>query len=126
MSGGLISMGAVCIDSGDSRGLAAFYARLLDWEVFYESGEGAAIRSPDGKQIVGFQTVDGYVPPVWPWENGKQAQMMHLDLNAEDVAAAAAYALKCGATTASVQYYGDVAKTMLDPAGHPFCLCPQG
>jgi hypothetical protein len=121
-----ITMGAVCIDSGDSRLLASFYARLLGWEVFYEGDDGAAIRSVDKSQIIGFQTVDKYVQPVWPWEEGKQGQMMHLDLNAENVNQAVAFALECGATVAGTQYYGDMAKTMLDPAGHPFCLCPKG
>lgn len=121
-----VSMGAVCIDSDDSSRLADFYAKLLSWEKFFDSEDGAAIRSPDGKQIIGFQTVEDYVPPVWPWEAGKQGQMMHLDLNAADVNAAAEFALECGASMASEQYYGDVAKTMIDPAGHPFCICPMG
>lgn len=123
---GLISMGAICIDSDNSSRLADFYAKLLSWEKCYDGDGGAAIRSPDKTQIIGFQTVDDYIPPVWPWEAGKQGQMMHLDLNAEDVNTAAAYALECGASIASVQYYGDAAKTMIDPAGHPFCLCPKG
>ena len=117
-------MGAVTIDSEDARRLADFYAKLLGWEKFYESDEYAAIQSPDKAQILGFQTDDDYSPPVWPWEAGKQGQMMHLDMNAEDVDAAVAFALECGATVAGTQYY-DAAKVMLDPAGHPFCLCPK-
>jgi hypothetical protein len=126
MNNPLISIGGVCIDSADSSVLADFYAKLLGWEKFYDGDDGAAIRSPDKTQIFGFQTVEDYVPPVWPWEAGTQGQMMHLDLNAEDVGAAAAFALECGAAMASTQFYGDDAKTMLDPAGHPFCLCPKG
>jgi predicted enzyme related to lactoylglutathione lyase len=120
-----ISMGAICIDSDNSSRLADFYAKLLGWKKFFDSEDGAAIRSPEG-QIIGFQTVDDYIPPVWPWEAGRQGQMMHLDLNAENVDQAAAFAMECGATMAGTQYYGDVAKTMMDPAGHPFCICPMG
>jgi predicted enzyme related to lactoylglutathione lyase len=120
-----ISMGAVCIDSDNASRLADFYAKLLGWEKFYDNDGGAAIRSLEG-HIIGFQTVDDYIPPVWPWETGKQSQMMHLDLSADDIAKATAFALECGATVASVQYYEDFAKTMLDPSGHPFCICPKG
>jgi predicted enzyme related to lactoylglutathione lyase len=121
-----VSMGALCIDSGNSSILADFYAKLLNWEKFFDNGEGAAIMSPDKTRIMGFQTVEDYTPPVWPWQTGKQSQMMHLDLNVEDMSAAVAYALECGATLATTQFDPDVYKTMLDPAGHPFCLCPIG
>lgn len=126
MSEPLISFGAVCIDSGNSSQLADFYAKLLGWEKFFDSEDGAAIRSPDKSQIIGFQTVDDYTPPVWPWEAEKQGQMMHLDLNVDDLDEATAYALECGAALAETQYNAEYYKTMLDPAGHPFCLCPKG
>jgi predicted enzyme related to lactoylglutathione lyase len=120
-----IMMGGVTIDSEHAGRLADFYAKLFGWEKFYKSEEFAAIRSPDKSQTIGFQTVDDYSPPVWPWETGKQAQMMHLDVTAEDVRAGIAHALECGAVIAPKQYDDGVAKVMLDPAGHPFCVCPK-
>lgn len=119
-----IFMGGITIDCGNAGDLADFYARLLSWEKFYSSEEYAAVRSPDGTHILGFQTDEGYAPPVWPWETGKQGQMMHLDLSTTDVDAAVAHALSCGAALAPIQFY-DAGKVLLDPAGHPFCLCPK-
>ncbi len=119
----LISMGSICIDSGNSSALADFYAKLLNWVKFYDGEEWAAIQSPDKSQTIGFQTVEDYMPPVWPWETGKQTQMMHLDLNVPDLDKAVSYALACGASLASTQYNKDAYRTMIDPAGHPFCLC---
>ena len=125
MSSGLIQYGAATIDADNAGRLADFYAKLLGWEKFYESEEYAAIQSSDKTQILGFQTAEGYIPPVWPWEDGKQAQMMHLDFVTEDVPAAVAHALSCGAAVASTQFYDGMAKVMIDPAGHPFCICPK-
>ncbi|SHI10173.1 hypothetical protein SAMN02745823_02419 [Sporobacter termitidis DSM 10068] len=117
MSKASISMGALCIDAGNAGRLADFYARLLGWEKFHDADGWAAIRSSDGAQLLSFQTVEDYTPPVWPWEAGKQAQMMHLDLNADDVNAAVEFALSCGATVADTQYFGDIAKTDAGPRG---------
>ena len=119
-----VSMGAVCIDSENAGRLADFYAKLLNWKKIDDKDGWAAISSPDGTHVIGFQTVDGYLPPVWPWETGKQAQMMHLDFNVENVDAAVSFAQECGAKIADTQYF-ETAKTMIDPAGHPFCLCPN-
>ena len=125
MSSSLIHYGAPTIDSDHAGRLADFYAKLLGWEKFYESEEFAAVKSPDGVHILGFQTDEDYVPPVWPTEKGKQAQMMHLDFSSADVTAAIAFALECGAVVAPTQFYDNGGKVMLDPAGHPFCLMPK-
>lgn len=117
-------MGAVCLDSDNAGGLADFYEKLLNWKKVHDADEWAAISSPDGIHTIFFQTVDDYVPPVWPWETGKQAQMMHLDFHVNDLDSAVQYAQECGAVIASTQYF-DTAKTMIDPSGHPFCLCPK-
>ncbi len=116
-----ISIKALCIDSGNAGHLADFYAKLLNWEKTYDGNGWAVIKSPDNSRIINFQTVDDYLPPVWPWEKGKQLQMMHLYFSADDINSAIEYAIDCGATIANTQYY-DISKTMLDPAGHPFCL----
>jgi hypothetical protein len=51
--------------------------------------------------------------------------MLHLDLQVDDLDAAGAHALACGATLASHQPQDDV-RVYLDPAGHPFCLFLPG
>ncbi|MFY9494994.1 MAG: VOC family protein, partial [Limnochordia bacterium] len=71
--------------------------------------------------ILAFQRVEEYVPPVWPWQEGEQQQMLHLDFEVDDLEKAVEHATKCGAKKAEVQYY-DSSTVMFDPAGHPFCL----
>ena len=58
---------------------------------------------------------------TWPEEPGAQRKMIHLDIKVEDLEAAAAFALACGARFAEYQGRDDL-RVMLDPAGHPFCL----
>jgi catechol 2,3-dioxygenase-like lactoylglutathione lyase family enzyme len=108
------------IDCPDHRALADFYARLLDGAPAWEpDDEYSAIRTADGFPI-GFQRADGYQPPTWPTQ--QRGQQLHMDLAADDLAAAKAHAIACGATVA-VEPSGQASHiVMLDPAGHPFCL----
>lgn len=48
--------------------------------------------------------------------------MMHLDIQVEDLDTAAADTVALGARAAGFQPQNNV-RTLLDPAGHPFCLC---
>lgn len=67
------------IDCGDAQIMAEFYSRLLGWELTLPAANGwAAVTSPEGA-VFAFQEIEGYEPPVWPWEKGKQGQMIHLD-----------------------------------------------
>lgn len=110
----------IAFDCPNANALADFYVRLSGWKQEIAGDEFAAIRTPQGILLV-FQTVDGYVPPVWPWAEGTQQQMAHIDFKIDDLAEAEAHAIQCGATKAAAQYY-DTSTVMLDPAGHPFCL----
>ena len=47
--------------------------------------------------------------------------MMHLDFHVKDLKGAVRCALACGARMVQTQYY-QTSCTLLDPAGHPFCL----
>jgi hypothetical protein len=52
--------------------------------------------------------------------------MMHFEIQADDVGAAVAHAVALGAREAEPQppdRSPDQLRVMLDPAGHPFCLC---
>ena len=108
------------LDCSDADGLADFYVRLLGWEKTLSGGGWAGIHSPQGI-ILAFQTVEGYVPPVWPWKEREQQQMAHIDFKVEDLPRAVEHAINCGATKAEEQYY-DASTVMIDPEGHPFCL----
>lgn len=64
-----------------------------------------------------------YVPPVWPEELDKQQKQMHFNFQTDDLPSAVEEAIGLGATKAAFQYGGEQFVTMLDPEGHPFCLC---
>ena len=48
--------------------------------------------------------------------------MAHLDFAVDDLEQAVQYAVRCGASVADAQF-SEGWRVMLDPAGHPFCLC---
>lgn len=110
----------IAFDCTDANELADFYVKLFGWKKEISSAEWAGVRTPQGILLV-FQTVENYVPPVWPWKNGEQQQMAHIDFKVDDLSEAEEHALKCGATKSEIQYY-DTSSVMFDPAGHPFCL----
>ena len=111
----------VNIDCADAEAMAAFYGRLLGWEVAHRDGDFVLLRDPGGGVGLSFQEVAAYRPPVWPEEPGAQGKMLHLDLRVADLDAAVAHALACGARLAAYQGRADLC-VLLDPAGHPFCL----
>ena len=110
----------ITFDCPNANELADFYVKLTGWEKEISTDEWAALRTPEGILFV-FQTVENYVPPVWPWADGEQQQMAHIDFFVEDLPTAEALALENGAKRSEVQYY-ETSTVMFDPAGHPFCL----
>lgn len=110
----------IAFDCPNANALADFYVAISGWKKEISSEEWAGIRTPEGIMLV-FQTVEGYVPPVWPWKRGEQQQMAHIDFKVDNLREAEELAVKHGAKRAEVQYY-DTSTVMFDPAGHPFCL----
>lgn len=110
----------IAFDCPNANELADFYAQVSGWEKVISNDEFAAIRTPQMLLLV-FQTVENYIPPIWPWESGKQQQMAHIDFKIDNLQEAEEHAIKCGAVKAATQYY-DTSTVMFDPAGHPFCL----
>ena len=111
----------IVVDCKDAGVLAEFYSKLLGWELTHQRANGwAAITSPSG-MVMAFQEIEEYQPPVWPWEESKQGQMLHLDFYVENLEEAVAYAIQLEARRADEQYFR-TSQTMFDPAGHPFCL----
>jgi len=111
----------VVLDAPDAPALARFYAHILGWPVASEEPGWATITQPETTSYIAFASAEGYVPPVWPREEGAQQMMMHLDIGVSDLEAAVADAVEHGASIASYQPQETV-RVMLDPAGHPFCL----
>lgn len=118
-----IRLGNIMVDCGDEQGLCEFYRKLLGWEKGELYGR-PALKSPEGIVFL-FIGEEDYVPPVWPEEDGKQQKQMHFDFQVPDVSAAVEYAVSLGAVKAADQFGGDEFVTMIDPAGHPFCLCAE-
>ena len=113
-------LSGIVLDCADAQRLAEVYGALLGWPR-EEAAPGWAALSAPGGWTLAFQQVPGYTPPVWPWREGAQGQMMHLDFHVKDLKGAVRCALACGARMVQTQYY-QTSCTLLDPAGHPFCL----
>jgi predicted enzyme related to lactoylglutathione lyase len=118
-----VCLGNVMVDCDDEQRLRDFYAELLGWEKCELFGR-PAVRGGNGIVFLFIEEED-YVPPVWPEQAGKQQKQMHFDFQVPDVAAAVRLAEKLGAVRALAQFGGAHFTTMLDPAGHPFCLCAK-
>jgi len=111
----------IVIDCTDAGIMAEFYSKLLGWEWTHPRANGwAAITSPTGT-VFAFQEIEEYEPPVWPWQSDRQGQMLHLDFYVDNLEEAVTYAISLGAKQADEQYFR-TSRTMIDPAGHPFCL----
>ena len=110
------------IEAPDPSALARFYSMLLGWPIGHEEPGTAIVASgPQGPFFV-FQEATDYERPVWPPVEGDQRPMMHFDFQVGDLESAVAEAIELGATLASHQPNESV-RVLLDPAGHPFCLC---
>ena len=118
-----VVLGNVMVDCKDAKAMQHFYHELLGWEartIF----DCHAVRSSNGIVFLFCEEPD-YVPPVWPEEAGAMQKQMHFDFQVSDVQAAVKRAEELGAVKAKAQFGGEHFVTMLDPAGHPFCLCKE-
>lgn len=112
----------LAVEAPDPGALAEFYSRLLDWPIGHQEPGTAIVAAPNGPIYLVFQLAEGYVAPVWPPVGGQQRTMSHFDFQVGDLDSAVADALALGATLAEHQPQEHV-RVLLDPAGHPFCLC---
>jgi len=126
----------VCIDCYDVEELAAFYSKILGWEIWHrdtpETAQGGkgwiSLRHPDGGVGLSFQAEEWYEPPVWPEEPGALSKMMHFEIAVDDMQTAVGDVIAAGGSLAPWQPPDRDAnglRIMLDPAGHPFCLCHE-
>lgn len=110
------------IEAPDPASLARFYSALLDWPISHEEPGTTVLAAPEGSVFMVFQQATNYEAPVWPPDEGQQRPMMHHDFQVGDLDSAVEEAVALGATVASLQAQDNV-RVLLDPAGHPFCLC---
>ena len=72
-----------------------------------------------------FSSYNSHSVVIWTlvchWQAGKQGQMLHLDFYVDNLEEAVRHALSLGARLAGEQYF-KTSRTLIDPAGHPFCL----
>ena len=117
-----MELAAVTIDCSDAENLANFYANLTGGEVTYQDAEQGYAQMKFGDATLNFQEVHSYTGPQWPGQ--EHAQQFHLDLRVQDLESAVNHAQGLGATQAIEQPSAEHYRVMIDPDGHPFCLCP--
>lgn len=110
------------IEAPDPAALAAFYSELLDWPIVHEEPGTTIVAAPEGSIYLVFQRATDYKTPVWPPLSNEQRPMMHFDFQVGDLDEAVNEAVALGATIAAHQPQVNV-RVLVDPAGHPFCLC---
>jgi predicted enzyme related to lactoylglutathione lyase len=113
----------IMIDCPDAKKLGDFYAGLLGWTKTVLNRECVSVHAENQTIRLLCQQEDGYVPPVWPEAENRQQKMLHMDFTVSDLKNAVEHAKALGAVMAGEQYNPGQWITMLDPAGHPFCLC---
>src|SRR5262245_35506291 len=112
-------LAAVGLDSADPRQLGAFYERLTGWRVARSSDHVVAL---DGGSIwLTIHRVADYQRPTWP--NSDVPKQMHFDFDVDDLDVAQSEAIEAGASLAETQPRPDEWRVLIDPEGHPFCLC---
>lgn len=121
MSGPRLRVAGTVFSTPDPDALASFYERLLAWPRLMNDDGWIVLRDDERGTALSFHVDEQYVAPVWPSTPGEQQMMLHVDIVTDDLDAAVARAIDCGATRHSHQpSTGEV--VMLDPDGHPFCL----
>jgi predicted enzyme related to lactoylglutathione lyase len=110
----------VALDTPDPPGLSAFYCALLGWTVERADEDWITIGGGSGARLA-FQLAPDHVAPTWP--DPAVPQQVHLDLAVDDLAAASAYAESLGARRVTGPEVQEDFVVLLDPSGHPFCLC---
>jgi catechol 2,3-dioxygenase-like lactoylglutathione lyase family enzyme len=126
--------GGICLDCGDAEEMARFYTEVFGWEVTardaVDSRQGGAgwicMSGPPGGPSVSFQAEEWYAPPVWPEVEGVPSKMMHFEVGVGDLDRAVELVVRAGGRLAATQPEGrdpHELRVVLDPAGHPFCLC---
>lgn len=116
---------SINIDCQKQIPLRYFYAQLTNWNrdfhwtaLVAENGMAVCFQGCDNDA-----TMEKYISPVWPEEPGKQQKQMHFNFQVGNLQSAVEEAIRLGAVKAAEQYGGEHFVTMLDPEGHPFCLC---
>jgi predicted enzyme related to lactoylglutathione lyase len=112
-------LGAIGIDCADPRTLASFYEKVTGWKVASSSDNFVALTG--GPMWLTFHRIADYRRPSWPTQ--QVPKQVHLDFGVDDLDEAQSEAVQAGATVADSQPRPQDWRVLLDPEGHPFCLC---
>lgn len=118
-----LKLKTVILECNNLYQLSSFYSKFLRWPIVFEEENFIRLQSPENDMGIAVQYAEDYVAPIWPSEAEKQQIMVHIDFGVQDKKELAEWvdrAIKSGAKIAEMQY-GDWI-TMIDPAGHPFCI----
>ncbi|HYI56045.1 MAG TPA: VOC family protein [Microlunatus sp.] len=115
-----ITLGEIVLDTDDPPRLAEFYAALLGWPITRQEEDWWTVGTEAGPQM-SFQLALDHRPPSWP--DNDVPQQFHLDLDVDELPSAVAYAESLGARPADNTRSTETFVVLLDPSGHPFCLC---
>jgi predicted enzyme related to lactoylglutathione lyase len=119
-----ITFGDVVLDTDDPPRLAEFYSALLGWEIVRRDEDWWSIEpAGDSGLQMSFQLALDHRPPSWPENQVPQQYHLDLDVPAAELPAAVQYAQSIGATMADNSRSESTFVVLLDPSGHPFCLC---
>lgn len=113
---------SIVLECGDPEPLAEFWSAMLDLPIVQREADWWSLGPGPGGPKLAFQVVDAYEAPAWPGVHGEQ--QVHLDIEVDDLAPAAARAIELGARQLTdVIAPGDEEwQVFADPAGHPFCF----
>lgn len=129
-----IRLGALTLAATRPRTLARFYSKLLSWPYVREeepkpgdppNAGYTLVCPPEGVEepALNFEYDPHHRRPAWPSVKETQTATQHLDLGVDDLDGAVLWAIECGATLADFQPAPSRHRVMIDPEGHPFCLC---
>ncbi|MFJ9371589.1 VOC family protein [Nocardia sp. NPDC101769] len=112
-------LGSITVDCNDPAVLANFWAELLGGVIATSTDKFVSVKLPH--LVLTAIRIPNYQPPSWPDES--TPKQIHLDLAVADLDAAQAEAVRLGAKLCDYQPAPAKCRVLLDPAGHPFCLC---
>ncbi|HEU5486335.1 MAG TPA: VOC family protein [Microlunatus sp.] len=119
-----IAFGDVVLDTDDPPRLAEFYAELLGWGIIRRDDDWWSIHNAERSgPKMSFQLALDHRPPSWPDNTVPQQFHLDLDVPRADLSRSVAYAQSLGATMADNSRSEETFVVLLDPSGHPFCLC---
>lgn len=119
-----VNLGNIMIDTNNTEQLQNFYANLFGWEKCKAFGD-LGVRIHNGILIL-FNYMEYFKPAVYPNKPGQSQRQMHLDVQVANVDKYVERALILGAKLADIKYVVKDYITILDPCGHPICLCYAG